>query len=83
MMRYMKKSIALILSLLIMLSILQGCSVQKNEQVESKESETTAETTIADLKNNHTDSVPEFEGEFIQSYRLFSRKIPEYFKFRR
>ena len=52
----MKKSIALILSLLIMLSILQGCSV------ESKESETTAETTIADLKNNHTDSVPEFEG---------------------
>ena len=62
MMRYMKKTIALILSLLIMLSILQGCSVQKNEQVESKESETTAETTIADLKNNHTDSVPEFEG---------------------
>ncbi|WP_407723728.1 HNH/ENDO VII family nuclease [Ruminococcus sp. JL13D9] len=62
MMRYMKKSIALILSLLIMLSILQGCSAQKNEQVESKESETTAETTIADLKNNHTDSVPEFEG---------------------
>ena len=62
MMRYMKKSIALILSLLIMLSILQGCSVQKNEQVESKKSETTAETTIADLKNNHTDSVPEFEG---------------------
>ena len=62
MMRYMKKSIALILSLLIMLSIFQGCSVQKNEQVESKESETTAETTIADLKNNHTDSVPEFEG---------------------
>lgn len=62
MMRYMIKSIALILSLLIMLSILQGCSVQKNEQVESKESETTAETTIADLKNNHTDSVPEFEG---------------------
>lgn len=58
----MKKSIALILSLLIMLSILQGCSVQKNEQVESKESETTAETTIADLKNNHTDSVPDFEG---------------------
>lgn len=58
----MIKSIALILSLLIMLSILQGCSVQKNEQVESKESETTAETTIADLKNNHTDSVPEFEG---------------------
>lgn len=58
----MKKTIALILSLLIMLSILQGCSVQKNEQVESKESETTAETTIADLKNNHTDSVPEFEG---------------------
>lgn len=36
MMRYMKKSIALILSLLIMLSVLQGCSVQKNEQVESK-----------------------------------------------
>lgn len=62
MMRYMKKTIALILSLLIMLSILQGCSVQKNEQVESKESETTAETTIADLKNNYTDSVPEFEG---------------------
>ena len=62
MMRYMKKTIALILSLLIMLSILQGCSVQKNEQVESKESETTAETTIADLKKNHTDSVPEFEG---------------------
>ena len=62
MMRYMKKTIALILSLFIMLSILQGCSVQKNEQVESKESETTAETTIADLKNNHTDSIPEFEG---------------------
>ena len=62
MMRYMKKTIALILSLLIMLSILQGCSVQKNEQVESKESETTAEATIADLKNNQTDSVPEFEG---------------------
>ena len=62
MMRYMKKSIALILSLLIMLSVLQGCSVQKNEHVESKESETTAETTIADLKNNQTNSVPEFEG---------------------
>lgn len=62
MMRNMKKTIALILSLLIMFSVLQGCSVQKNEQVESKESETTAETTIADLKNNHTDSVPEFEG---------------------
>ena len=62
MMRYMKKSIALILSLLIMLSVLQGCSVQKNEHVESKESETTAETTIANLKNNQTNSVPEFEG---------------------
>lgn len=62
MMRYMKKSIALILSLLIMLSVLQGCSVQKNEHVGSKESETTAETTIADLKNNQTNSVPEFEG---------------------
>lgn len=62
MMRYMKKSIALILSLLIMLSVLQGCSVQKNEQDESKESETVAETTIATLKNNYTDSVPDFEG---------------------
>lgn len=62
MMRYMKKSIALLLSLLIMLSIFQGCSLQKKESVESKESETTAETTIADLKNNQTDSVPEFEG---------------------
>ena len=58
MMRYMKKSIALLLSLLIMLSIFQGCSLQKKESVESKESE----TTIADLKNNQTNSVPEFEG---------------------
>ena len=57
MMRYMKKSIALLLSLLIMLSIFQGCSLQKKESVESKESETTAETTIADLKNNQTDMV--------------------------
>ncbi len=62
MMRYIKKCIALLLSLLIMLSIFQGCSLQKKESVESKESETTAETTIADLKNNQTDSVPEFEG---------------------
>ena len=57
-MRYVKKSIALLLSLLIMLSIFQGCSLQEKESVESKESE----TTIADLKNNQTDSVPEFEG---------------------
>ena len=62
MMRYMKKSIALFLSLLLMLPIFQGCSVQKNEHVESKESEAIAETTIANLKNNQTDSVPEFDG---------------------
>lgn len=45
MMRYMKKSIALLLSLLIMLSIFQGCSLQNNESKKESEAETTTLST--------------------------------------
>ena len=51
MMQFIKKSVALLLSLLMILSILQGCTVQNNESTESSEPETTTISTESSSTN--------------------------------
>ena len=51
MMQFIKKSVALLLSLLMILSILQGCAVQNNESTESSEPETTTISTESSSTN--------------------------------
>ena len=63
MMHFIKKSVALLLSLLMILSILQGCTVQNNESTESSEPETTTEASTTTTQLNNEDGVvPEFES---------------------
>lgn len=58
-----KKTIALLLSLLLILSVLQGCTAKNNDSAESSENETAVEETVSTkLQNNNNDDIPEFES---------------------
>ena len=58
-----KKTIALLLSLLLILSVLQGCTAKNNDSAESSENETAVEETVSTkLQNNNSDDIPEFES---------------------
>lgn len=58
-----KKTIALLLSLLLILSVLQGCTAKNNDLAESSENETAVEETVSTkLQNNNNDDIPEFES---------------------
>lgn len=58
-----KKTIALLLPLLLILSVLQGCTAKNNDSAESSENETAVEETVSTkLQNNNNDDIPEFES---------------------
>lgn len=58
-----KNTIALLLSLLLILSVLQGCTAKNNDSAESSKNETAVEETVSTkLQNNNNDDIPEFES---------------------
>lgn len=58
-----KKTIALLLPLLLILSVLQGCTAKNNDSAESSENETAVEETVSTkLQNNNNDDIPKFES---------------------